>query len=97
MAIDPYVVRRVGDRCRGLFTVREGIVAERYDAVVRLDEQVAKHMIAVRIGSEGTAKDSCHLQKTPRNEAGGLRSLVGLSVGRSIHQQHSEKKDQIQH
>src|SRR5204863_1394731 len=37
-----------------------------------------------------------HLQKTPRNEAVDF-ALVGLSIGCSIHQQHTKKKDQIEH
>jgi hypothetical protein len=42
------------------------------------------------------ATDFCHLQKTPRNEAVDF-NLVGLSVGYSIHQQRTKKKDQIEH
>jgi len=42
------------------------------------------------------ATDFCHLQKTPRNEAVDF-NLAGLSVGYSIHQQHTKKKDQIEH
>ena len=34
--------------------------------------------------------------KTPRNVAVDF-ALVGLSVGRSIHQEHTKKKDQIEH
>src|SRR3981081_2587876 len=42
------------------------------------------------------ATDFCDLQKTPRNEAVDF-ALMGLSVRCSIHQQHTKKKDQIEH
>ena len=42
-----------------------------------------------RIAIDQSARGFCHLQQTPRNKA-THSSLVGLSVGCSIHQQHTK-------
>jgi DNA-binding transcriptional LysR family regulator len=59
------------------------IVAERYDAGVRFGEQIAKDMIAVRIGPDVRAAGSCRASLHQLSPDNGRRALsLGVRGGR---------------
>src|ERR1700733_10763127 len=87
------------------FTVRRGLSAADKSSLseAMLEAQVAAGYHRADRFHRFLEVDRDDLLVDPRfpdyatDRSGGFRSLVGLSVGRSIHQQHSKKKDQIQH